>query len=158
MQGLCVAQGCSVRFRTETLSGWSLAARWGAVDCARVLLEHGANPRARNGTGRTALHAACFGTGFHGHQVTGFARKEHERQLLECVNLLLAWSADVNALENRGRTALHDAVEAKRPAIVAMLLAKRADVNARDHNNDTPLHLVANTSERLVGAPVEAPA
>lgn len=39
------------------------AARLGAADCVRILLEAGANPLWARGDRSTALHAACWGGG-----------------------------------------------------------------------------------------------
>ena len=51
--------------------------------------------------------------------------------------------ADVNARDDRGTTALLQAVEAKLPANVAALLEAGADASVLTQGGDTPLHLAA---------------
>ncbi|MEO1970721.1 MAG: ankyrin repeat domain-containing protein [Pirellulaceae bacterium] len=77
--------------QTEDFGGSTplmLAAVFGMRDIARILIDAGVNLEARNKTGGTALHTACF-----------FCRPE-------IVMLLLSAGADPNQINNRGLTPL----------------------------------------------------
>jgi ankyrin repeat protein len=68
-----------------------------------------------------------------------------ERGNVEAVKLLIAAGANVNAANQKGRTALHTVaafafMQNGKPAkVVTTLIAAGADVNARDGNGHTPL-------------------
>jgi ankyrin repeat protein len=55
--------------------------------------------------------------------------------------LLAAKAADVNAANEKGRTALHFAVEKDMPAMLKLLLEQGADPRAADKEGRTPLHI-----------------
>ncbi|KAA8895529.1 ankyrin repeat-containing domain protein, partial [Sphaerosporella brunnea] len=95
-----------------------LAARYGHVDAARVLLEHGAarHERTRCQSARTALHVAA-----HFEQV-------------EMCRFLLSAGLDVNATVNSGWTALHVAAKMRNAALAAVLLTHGADPEALGRN------------------------
>jgi ankyrin repeat protein len=59
----------------------------------------------------------------------------------DVAELLLANGAKVNARNNDGRTALHEAADAGNKDVLELLLANKADVNAKANNGDTPLHV-----------------
>jgi len=65
--------------------------------------------------------------------------------------MLLNRGANINAANQCGITALHNAVRSKKMEIIELLLKKGAYVNARDSYSVTPLHLaVDNGSEEIV--------
>lgn len=93
------------------------------VDVARLLLEHGANPRAKEVvTGMTPLH------------------RVHS---LVMAKLLFSYKADVNMEDAGGRTPLHVAMfvgpDDENPDIVLFFLKCQADVNVKDFDGYTPL-------------------
>ncbi len=93
-------------------------------DMAKMLIEAGADPNARDEHNYTPLHrAVMIGN-------------------LELVQMLLQRGADINAVGRWGCTPLHLAVHGKecKAAIVRELLAKGADVNACASWGHTPLH------------------
>lgn len=93
-------------------------------DVAELLLERGADPRARDYYGRTPLHYA--------------ARGDHPRH----AGLLLAKGAEVNARNDEGRTPLHEAAERSLdPEVVRLLLAAGADPGAQTNEGKTALDL-----------------
>ncbi len=58
---------------------------------------------------------------------------------------------DVNAPQEFGRTALHEAARSGRSQVVRLLLDRGADVDARNPSGLTPLHLAAIWGHRAVG-------
>jgi len=92
------------------------AAAAGCDACVRILLEGGADVKAKNGTGLTALHNAAF----EGNPAT-------VRQLLDA-------GAVVNIADERGFTPLMMAVSSRtrNPEIPRLLLARGADPAAKD--------------------------
>jgi ankyrin repeat protein len=94
------------------------------VEC---LLQHGANPTATEPVNRApVLHLAC------------------ERGCSDMVDLLLAYSAEVNQVDSRGNTALWQASRNGHLDIVEKLLEKGALVNAEGENHRSPLHEAAS--------------
>ncbi|PGH07250.1 hypothetical protein AJ80_08036 [Polytolypa hystricis UAMH7299] len=66
------------------------------------------------------------------------------------VRLLLGRGVDINALDARGRTALHQTARDGQEASVQLLLSWGADVNARDRKGDTPLQIAGRHRRREV--------
>ncbi len=109
------------------------------VECVRLLLDAGADPKAGDSrTGETPLHAAIT--------------KAHEDRS-EVVRLLLDAGADPNRAtipgipthgfwrdaRTRGETPLHRAAAFATPETIELLLAAGADKSLRDANGDSPL-------------------
>jgi len=95
----------------------------GHLAVVQLLLESGADVKARNDSGDTALHHAAS---------QGYPR---------IVELLLANGADVETRNDSGETALHRAASTgrlKAPEVLLLLLANGANVNARDNSDRTP--------------------
>lgn len=108
--------------------GWTalhLAAFFGYLELATLLLDRGAdaNARSTNGLNNMPLHAASAG----GHTAL--------------VALLLERGADANARQEGGWTPLHAAAQAGNREMVEVLLASGADTSARAANNQLPLDL-----------------
>ncbi|HEV8610349.1 MAG TPA: ankyrin repeat domain-containing protein [Thermoanaerobaculia bacterium] len=99
-----------------------LAAFFGHLDSARLLLENGADPnRAASNARRVAsLHSAVAGGN------------------LEIVRELLAYGADVRARQEGGFTPLHSAAGEGREEMVRLLLAHGADGSSRSDAGKTP--------------------
>ena len=95
------------------------------VETVRSLLFSGANPNARDSTGKTPLH--------------GSARAGS----LDVISLLIAHGAKVNAQDRWGRTPLHSALEWRHNETVELLIRRGADVTRASHVGETPLHLAA---------------
>lgn len=100
------------------------AALYGPPNAVELLLQAGASPNARNGEGVTPF--LCGATD------------------LAKTKLMLARGADVKAVSDKGRTALHVAVGSTNGLEIArLLIEKGADVNAVDKaRGDTPLNLI----------------
>jgi Ankyrin repeats (3 copies)/Ankyrin repeats (many copies)/Ankyrin repeat len=106
------------------------ACRGGQLECARLLLENGADVDVRDDDEEAALHLAS------------------EVGRLEVVQLLLHHNADVNAKGNVGWTALHNASHRGYTEVAQLVLEHGADVNAQTTYARTPLTL-ASGSGRL---------
>lgn len=94
------------------------------LDCARLLVDHGANLSVVDPEGRTPLHTATL-----------------LRGSLELVKLLLERGASVTAVDTIGQTPLHLAAsEWSGFDICQVLLRYGADIEAVDQDMRTPLH------------------
>lgn len=114
-----------------TAGGWlpiHLAARHKRVDLVRLLLVSGAKPNAKGPGNVTALHLSA-------EQGDG-----------KCVSELLTAGADPNSLDDRGRTALMEAV--RFPEIVDLLLRNAAGVNKVGDDGRTALFLAVECGGR----------
>ena len=108
----------------------------GSIQMVKFLVANGANVKAKDRTGTTALHLAAL------------------RGQTEVVNLLLQKGSDVNATESDGSTPLHYAAwnislewSSSRPKdqVIESLLAAGADINARTLSGSTPLHVAVRS-------------
>lgn len=89
----------------EGNTGLHWAARLGLVEMARLLIDNGANPNARNDENKTPLHMAA---------------SEGQKELLV---ILIAYRADVNAIDRAGWTPLRWAEAQKQEDIARILVA-----------------------------------
>ena len=152
------------------------AAENGHEAVVRLLLEKGADVKAKNKDGRTTLHETVI----RGHdkvvrlllekgadiEAKDFNVALHQaitRGHDKVVRLLLEKGADVNTKDKDGRTALHQAVIEGNGEVVRLLLEKGADVEAKDKDGRTTLHkAIAIGQEEVVrlllekGADIEA--
>ena len=108
--------------RAEGVTALMNAARIDCADCARMLLAHGADAKAKTDAGLTALHYAAF------------------KGNLAMVTLLLKAGAAVNVVDDRGFTPLMMAANSrnKNPEVVRALLDRGADIKAKDELGRTP--------------------
>jgi ankyrin repeat protein len=120
----------------------------------RLLLEHGADPKAITKSGTTALHAAAGVRWSDNTMKTaaalGFATEEDS---LEAVTLLIDLGLDVNRADGAGYTALHGAASRGANEIVRLLVANGARLDAltkptvrpTNVDNEPPLEIPART-------------
>ena len=95
---------------------------------AKILIEHGADPRmASKPAGFTPLHSAVA--------------DDAGTDVKELVQMLIDAGADPNACSASGGTPLHTASFTGNLAVVEMLLAAGGDAAARDKKGNTPLDL-----------------
>ena len=96
----------------------------------RELLANGIDVNALNGNDSTLLMWAA-----------GHSKDAPEKDGLATVALVLERGAKVDAMDNRGRTALMTAAELGHAAIVKQLLAAGAQRSARDREGKSALDL-----------------
>lgn len=120
------------------------AAKTGDMAVMRLLLEHGADPNARQKNG-TTLFMIAAGMGWKG----GFDTNRHrgtEPEAIEAMKLCLQLGADINAINDEQQTALHGAI-GRGESVIEFLVAHGADLRARDKKGQTPLELAISTRD-----------
>ena len=108
------------------------AARVPNVDILRRLAAAGVDAGAAADDGTTPLMAAVG-------MVQNEARLAAESEVLELVTLLVGLDIDVNAVDRRGRTAMHGAARLARNTLIGVLVDNGAKVNIADARGQTPL-------------------
>ena len=108
-----------------------IAALFSKIVAASVLIDSGADVKAKDKHGDTPLHHAA------------------SRNAAEVAKLLIDNGADVNAKIEGGNTPLHGAAGKE---VAKLLIDNGADVNAKNNGGTTPLHGAALTEQREVAA------
>ena len=118
-------RGLAQAFQGDGFTALQLACFFGSPECARTLLERGAQIEAvsQNGMELRALHAAA-------------ASKR-----ADIVELVLAHGAEPNLQQHGGWTALHAAVNNADEPVVRALVARGADANIANDFGKTALDL-----------------
>ena len=93
-------------------------------------------------TKKRSLSAECNNwNGDQFHISKGFWENADTTLVSHC----LAAGADVNALDENGRTRLHYAAQHNQnPEVISLLLEAGADMNVREDDGKTPLHKAAS--------------
>ena len=136
-----------------------LAAKLLEPDIMRVLAAAGADTKAQMPDGTSALMAAAGvsttaagagganqGSDRRGVNLIDGGRFEPEARVLETVTAVLGYSADVNATNKNGETALHGAASQLMPAVVQLLVDKGARLDVKNKKDQTPLAVLAKDS------------
>ncbi|MEE2637567.1 MAG: ankyrin repeat domain-containing protein [Acidobacteriota bacterium] len=137
----------SLRHQTIGANALWLAAQYGEPEILKTLAEHGASPLLIPTNGRSALQAAMgmppiyLETRRNRSGIAFTDPVEDERLTLEVARTILALGVDVNAADDRGNTALHDAVRKGFESVVELLAAEGADLNTPNGQDVTPLGL-----------------
>ena len=128
---MLLARGADPKASDETgKSAMVYAAARGFDDIVKRLIDSGVDPRARYGNDLTALMWAA------GHE-DGVGAAAVAR----VIDLLLAHGAEINAADNRGRTALMIAASVGDAATVELLLKRGADRSVKDKDGKSALDL-----------------
>ena len=126
-------------FGTGGSTPFALAADRADVPLMKLLLELGADPLIANAEGSTPLMAAA-GLG------TGAPEEEAgtEEEANQAVDLLLELGADIDAIDDKGDTAMHGAAYGSFPSVVQLLSDHGADIEVWHIPNNmgrTPLFI-----------------
>jgi uncharacterized protein len=119
------------------------AAKAGDVEVVRMLLEYDAMTELHtygnwlDWAGGTRPLAAAAGLAYQLNDTRG--QDATEEQAIEIIDLLLAAGADINAQDNRGRTAVHGAVFRGWDQVLIHLAKRGANLTLADFNGQTPL-------------------
>jgi len=103
------------------------AARNGHIEVVRTLADRGV-------TLPTTLHTIAI------------------REQLDTIDFLLQSGVDINALDDEGDTALHDAVRFNRLSSVQFLIERGARINERNHEGHTPLDIAVSEGHSEIEA------
>jgi len=106
------------------------AAYRGILDSVKILVEAGADPKAKTSWGGTPLHLAAA-------SMKDYSAKTNHPAVIE---YLVGCGVEVNAKYNEGDTPLHRAIANSSIEAIECLLKAGADVNAADMYGQTPLH------------------
>lgn len=123
-----LSEGAQIERMQDGATPLILAAEEGCESAALALIEAGADFRARDISGGTALH--------------WFAAANKSKKVVE---VLLNAGAPIDARDGDGGTPLTSAVILKNKEIVSLLIDRGAGVNIPDHLGMTPLHYAAET-------------
>ena len=112
------------------------AAKTGDAKVVKLLLDHGANPRAMVGRGVNGiLLAANVGTS----ESDRTGRRKTDAGAIETIRLLMKTGVDINAADGQGRTAAHGAALWGMTGVIRFLHENGVDLNRKDSRGFTPL-------------------
>lgn len=118
-------QSLATSYSTDGFTPLHLAAFFGSLDAARILIESGANVNAvaKNLMKVTPLHSSAA------------------RNQIEIASLLISNGADVNAKQENSYTALHAAAQNGNSQLAELLLKHGANLYAKTDEGETPLDM-----------------
>uniref|UniRef100_A0A3B5LLF0 Notch C-terminal domain-containing protein n=1 Tax=Xiphophorus couchianus TaxID=32473 RepID=A0A3B5LLF0_9TELE len=156
-----IAQGANLMAQTDRTgeTALHLAARYARADAAKRLLDAGADPNAHDNMGRTPLHAAVAADAQGVFQIlirnraTELDARMNDgttplvlaaRLAVEgMVEELIHCHADINAVDDHGKSALHWAAAVNNVEATLVLLKNGANRDMQDNKEETPLFLAA---------------
>uniref|UniRef100_A0A8C7VA42 Notch receptor 2 n=1 Tax=Oncorhynchus mykiss TaxID=8022 RepID=A0A8C7VA42_ONCMY len=156
-----ITQGATVMAQTDRTgeTALHLAARYARADAAKRLLDAGADANAHDNMGRTPLHAAVAADaqGVFQILIRNRATELDARMNDGTTPLILAarlavegmveelvhCHADINAVDDHGKSALHWAAAVNNVEATLVLLKNGANRDMQDNKEQTPLFLAA---------------
>lgn len=135
-----------------------LAALDDQIECARILLDHGADINARNYIYSTPLHLAATVDNDNAARILldyGAEMEARNNRALtplhraamcgstRAAEVLVAFGADMEALTEKGITPMHLAAWYGHGDALQLLIDSEANLNSLDEDGNTPLHLAA---------------
>ncbi|CAB1341843.1 unnamed protein product [Coregonus sp. 'balchen'] len=156
-----IYQGATLAAQTDRTgeTALHLAARYARADAAKRLLDAGADANAQDNTGRTPLHAAVAADAQGVFQIlirtraTDLDSRMYDgstalilaaRLAVEgMVEELITCHADINAVDELGKSALHWAAAVNNMEATMALLKNGANKDMQDLKEETPLFLAA---------------
>ncbi len=122
-----------------------IAAKARIPSAVKMLLQAGADPNATNHSGNTPIVNASTQGYYFVNKGFDCDYKSYfkEDESYDCIDLLLAASADPNVQRNDGAAPVQIVAEAASAKCVELLLANRADPNVQDARGLTALHKAA---------------
>uniref|UniRef100_A0A8C6XKR1 Notch C-terminal domain-containing protein n=1 Tax=Naja naja TaxID=35670 RepID=A0A8C6XKR1_NAJNA len=156
-----ICQGANLSAQTDRTgeTALHLAARYARADAAKRLLDAGADTNAQDNTGRTPLHAAVTADAQGVFQILIRNRStdldarmgDGSTALILAARLavegmveeLIICHADVNAVDELGKSALHWAAAVNNIEATIALLKNGANKDMQDTKEETPLFLAA---------------
>ncbi len=147
----------SIRSQLIGRDAFWMAAKYGEVEILKILLEKGADPFATDDNGVTTLQVAMGNSGssldWRRDRIGNEERdlEDEERRTLEMAQILIDEGVDVNAVDNRGRAAIHHAVLKDFPSVVEYLAMRGADIHRPNGRDLSPLQL-AETVQGIPGS------
>ncbi len=138
----------SLRHQFVGANPFWLAARYGEPEILSVLAEHGADPNMTPRNGVPSLQAA-IGTSKMGYYRNRRDRAgiptpdpaDAEKLALELARIAVDSGVDINAVDDGGNTALHDAVRGGFGSVIELLAARGADLDIANADGQTALAL-----------------
>ncbi|KAJ3599462.1 hypothetical protein NHX12_033423 [Muraenolepis orangiensis] len=156
-----IGQGATLLAQTDRTgeTALHLAARYARADAAKRLLDAGADANAHDNMGRTPLHAAVAADaqGVFQILIRNRATELNSRMNDGTTPLILAarlavegmveelvhCHADINAVDDHGKSALHWAAAVNNVEATLVLLKNGANRDMQDNKEETPLFLAA---------------
>lgn len=137
----------SIRYQAIGANAFWLAAKYGELGILRTLAEYGSSPFMIPASGQSSLQAAIGAPAIsqenRRNRVGVPVTEEIDQQqlTLDLVRVVLGMGVDVNAADELGNTALHDAVRTGYLPVVEFLAGHGADAQARNDRDQTALTL-----------------
>ena len=140
-----------VPFNMVDATPFFLAAVSADASLMRILAEGRADPKLAAVGMTTPLMAAARGacTGSCAFRGGNVSNTEEAKRALEAVKVAVALGSDVNAANEDGQTALHNAAFTGAEAIVQFLADQGAKVNVKNNYGETPWSMAAGLSPVL---------
>ena len=147
----------SIRHQAVGANAFWLAARYGELETLRRLADWGGDPQVSPANRVSSLKAAIgipqISQEDRRNRVDAPDSVEHvdqEQTTLDLARIVLDLGVEVNQTDDRGNTALHDAVRTGFAALVDLLALHDADLDALNDRGQTPL-VLAETSLPVPG-------